>query len=86
MRSSLKNSAAAGAPSQMTPPSSRPSRIDVASAVSICLGSSSGRWTIAGPTPRWETMPEKPMTTRAALTTPKSDGYRTRASAASTAS
>src|SRR3954469_4971204 len=50
----------------------------------MCLRSRSGRCTNAGPRPSWEKIDEKPMTTRAALTTPKSEGVSRRASTAST--
>ena len=48
--------------------------------VAMCRGSISGRCTRAGPRPRCESTDDTPMTTSAALTTPKSDGESRRAS------
>jgi hypothetical protein len=73
-----KNCAISGAPSQITAPTMKPNAVEARNAVLTWRGSRLGRCTTAGPNPTWEKLREKPMTTRAAPTRPKSSGDSSR--------
>ena len=79
-----KNRAANGADTQRRTPSSKPNSTEAENAASRWRRSSTGRWTIAGARPSCEKMAEKPTTTSAAPTMPKSAGESSRARIAST--